>query len=291
MTLKKLNMVINYKFASEIINLFSSASIDDDFGALTFVSYSSPEEFILDVFENGINCMKRPEKYSLLHHFIEGYLCRYLSYKRYYLFDSLCDDLEKERLLDFFRSQYELISEYQYNNFNYEEVIDTLNVAFENSDYENDKEYKEGLEALYDKYVEEFEPFIPKIVDSIFFLLFGNKKFLFNFNNYMSSFVSKQYLPNDMFNEYNHIIRANFLPEWLKRAVYYRDRGRCQYCNRDISGLFSILEDKEKHFDHIIPLEKGGTNDATNFQLTCSECNLSKNKNLVAPEHYYEVYW
>jgi len=203
----------------------------------------------------------------------------------------LCDDLDKEILFDFFDTQYDLIQDYQKNNFGYEEVIEALDVAYENSGYENYKEYKEGLRTLYNKYEEEFITFIPKIVESVFYILYGNKKFLFNFNNYISSFVSKKYLPDDMFNEYNHIVRVKSLPEWVKRAIYYRDRGRCQYCSRDISGLYSILEDKEKHFDHIIPLEKGGTNDATNLQLTCSECNLSKNKDLVIPDHFYEVYW
>ena len=291
MILRKINMGINFKFASEIINIFDPASVDENFESLTFVNFSSSDEFIKIVLENGSNCIKKPEKYSLLHHLIEGYLYFYLSHEKYYLLDSLCDDFEKELIIDFFHRQYDLINEYQSSEIDYEEIIETLDSEYENSDYQCHKEYKENLRTLYEKYEEEFEKFIPNIVDSIFFLLFGNKKFLFYFNEYMSSFISKDYLPADMFDKHNHLIRIKYLPEWLKRAVYYRDRGRCQYCSRDISGLYSILEDNEKHFDHIIPLEKGGTNDSTNMQLTCSECNLSKNKSLVNPEHYYEVYW
>lgn len=43
---------------------------------------------------------------------------------------------------------------------------------------------------------------------------------------------------------------------------------RCAYCR-------SVLRSK-KHIDHIMPLALGGTNDATNLQLLCVRCNLSK---------------
>ncbi|NLL67799.1 MAG: HNH endonuclease [Clostridiaceae bacterium] len=81
------------------------------------------------------------------------------------------------------------------------------------------------------------------------------------------------------------------MPEWLKRAVFYRDNGRCQHCGIDLSGLICINDDKTLQFDHIIPLEQGGTNDATNFQLLCSDCNLTKNGNIYRPNYFYQMYW
>ena len=30
------------------------------------------------------------------------------------------------------------------------------------------------------------------------------------------------------------------MPEWVKRAVFYRDRGRCVLCGKDLSGQLAI---------------------------------------------------
>jgi 5-methylcytosine-specific restriction endonuclease McrA len=64
------------------------------------------------------------------------------------------------------------------------------------------------------------------------------------------------------------------MPEWVKKAVLYRDRGACGACNKDVSGLICI--GNQKNFDHIVPLAQGGMNDVTNVQLLCEECNLKK---------------
>ena len=50
--------------------------------------------------------------------------------------------------------------------------------------------------------------------------------------------------------------------------IYRLQRGRCAYCRTAL---------KEKyHVDHILPLARGGTNDRSNLQLTCVDCNLRK---------------
>lgn len=52
----------------------------------------------------------------------------------------------------------------------------------------------------------------------------------------------------------------------VKIAVAARDGGRCRQC-----------ESTEKlHFDHIIPVSKGGANTIANIQLLCGPCNRSK---------------
>ena len=73
-------------------------------------------------------------------------------------------------------------------------------------------------------------------------------------------------------------IKRGSFPEWAKKAVISRDRGRCAQCNKNV-----IMElDANHHFDHIVPLFKGGTNDLSNFQLLCDDCNWKKSKNIVA---------
>jgi hypothetical protein len=55
------------------------------------------------------------------------------------------------------------------------------------------------------------------------------------------------------------------LPEWVKRAVLFRDRGMCAAYNTDVSGILTAQPDR--NFDHIIPLAAHGINDVTNVQL------------------------
>lgn len=45
--------------------------------------------------------------------------------------------------------------------------------------------------------------------------------------------------------------------------------GLCVYCHADVTG-------GEYHVDHVVPLVRGGSNDASNIQVTCPRCNLSK---------------
>jgi hypothetical protein len=57
----------------------------------------------------------------------------------------------------------------------------------------------------------------------------------------------------------------------VKLFVWARDGGRCVGCRAD----------KELHFDHIIPLAKGGSDEAENIQLLCRTCNLAKSDRIV----------
>ncbi|WHI44650.1 HNH endonuclease [Microbulbifer sp. TRSA001] len=67
------------------------------------------------------------------------------------------------------------------------------------------------------------------------------------------------------------ILKRKSIPKWVQRAVFFRDRGRCVLCDKDLSGTLN-LENLE-NYDHIVPLSKHGLNDVTNIQLLCKECN------------------
>ena len=68
------------------------------------------------------------------------------------------------------------------------------------------------------------------------------------------------------------IIPRTVFPEWVKKAVHARDRGKCAQCGQSIT----MELEAQGHLDHIIPLLAGGCNDLVNLQLLCKECNQRK---------------
>lgn len=55
----------------------------------------------------------------------------------------------------------------------------------------------------------------------------------------------------------------------ITRVLMQAQRGRCAYCR-------SKLEPGRFHIDHILPRKLGGSNEHSNLQLTCCECNFEK---------------
>lgn len=119
---------------------------------------------------------------------------------------------------------------------------------------------------------------IGDIAIEVEYILFQNRDFLLRFNEQVAV----------MFCE--HPRKRVYVPEWVKRAVLFRDRGCCVFCKKDLTGLYSLLEDNEKHFDHIVPLNEGGINDVCNMQLSCQDCNLSKSDNSMTSSLYQSAY-
>jgi hypothetical protein len=64
------------------------------------------------------------------------------------------------------------------------------------------------------------------------------------------------------------------IPGNIKLLVWTRDGGACIYC-----GSKSNL-----HFDHVIPVSKGGGNSAQNLQILCQTCNLKKSDKIAGPD-------
>ncbi len=54
-----------------------------------------------------------------------------------------------------------------------------------------------------------------------------------------------------------------------RKAIFRRERGRCFYCFREISGLAAVL-------DHVVPRSRGGAHGYRNVVACCQECNSLK---------------
>lgn len=143
-----------------------------------------------------------------------------------------------------------------------------INVSL-NNDFTID--YEDFLET-YNKYTEYLDRYedglfwnvIYNIAIEVEYILFQNRDFLLRFNEQQAVAFE------------NNPRKRVYMPEWVKRAVLFRDKGCCVFCKRDLTGLYSLLEDNEKHFDHIVSLNEGGINDVCNIQLSCQDCNLKK---------------
>jgi len=61
------------------------------------------------------------------------------------------------------------------------------------------------------------------------------------------------------------------IPEDVKFRVWARDGGACVRC-----GSKENLQ-----FDHIIPVDKGGSNNEENIQILCKKCNLLKSDKIA----------
>jgi hypothetical protein len=66
--------------------------------------------------------------------------------------------------------------------------------------------------------------------------------------------------------------RREPIPESVKLLVWTRDSGSCVQCGSK----------KNIHFDHIIPVAKGGGNIEANIQILCQICNLRKSDKIAS---------
>jgi hypothetical protein len=60
--------------------------------------------------------------------------------------------------------------------------------------------------------------------------------------------------------------RREPIPERVRHEVWRRDQGQCVDCGSR----------ERLHFDHIVPVSKGGSNTTRNIELRCESCNLKK---------------
>lgn len=139
-----------------------------------------------------------------------------------------------------------------------------------------------------------YEELLHQSVKEAFFLLFGNRRVLLLFNEMIARKMCDTQMDELTDERAKYFVQSGVLkrahmPEWVKRAVFFRDRGMCVSCKADLSGLLNIWSGS--HFDHIVPLAAGGLNDVTNIQLLCASCNLKKGAGSIFTTNVYEDWY
>lgn len=263
-------------------NLFKEFKFRFTYPIVSFVYETvferAEEEYLSDCFNSDEEAFRRrilkPQKDTLLHDFLRIRL--ELDYE---YFEDQMDSHgiieEYEKILSTYKVPFPIIQEF--------EEFDDEDAAVEQYEIVK-KEHIVTLKKL-------LNPVFEQIVQESFTVLFGDRIFLLELNKIVASVITsmKKLEYPDILKRDGVVKRASYIPEWLKGAIFHRDKGKCQVCGKDLSGLLFLGE--EVHYDHVIPLNLGGTNDPTNFQLLCREHNLSKGGTIIVTSDRYLTYW
>lgn len=133
-----------------------------------------------------------------------------------------------------------------------------------------------------------FQSLFDAMAEEVFYLVFGNRRLLLNFNTLIIKTVQSVEFPAKHLTLKKRLKRKS-PPKWVQLAIFHRDKGRCVFCNADLTCLINTLG--VKNFDHIVPLDLYGTNDPSNIQLLCDNCNKKKSNKRGRTSDNYIPWW
>ncbi|RKI14264.1 HNH endonuclease [Corallococcus sp. AB030] len=245
--------------------------------------------------------LARPfKKHSALHQFIEYTISRLLSE------DSDNIDLERrQKMAEHYSPEFKEILGFDPTALPINEALNHYGIphqSFKDWLTESGKTFSTATEDDLDDYQSDlpwnqdaaYQALISKCTDEVFFILFQNRALLLKFNDMVAKYIREtdlEYIDNEL-REYfasSSTLKRASIPQWVKRAVFFRDRGLCSLCQSDQSGLINIGD--AEHYDHVVPLARGGLNDVSNIQLLCSSCNLSKKGGPPKTSDFYEAWY
>jgi hypothetical protein len=253
----------------EVLTFWDAYSVAEE---IRFAIEENPEKETFDKYfllsrDEVRAILKTPSRWTLLHQFIKD---RYLEH-RVWGFEAHRNDM-----LDLVSLEYQTILNGYDINHSFQAIDPNL--------------YAYDEDEMLDQ-IEELRKLLPlsQIAHETFQLLFSDRGFLQSFNQLVAGFI-KDFKKTDFPGIFKRdgVLHRKSLPAWAKRGIFYRDRGRCIGCSKDMTGV--VVTGEEIHYDHIVPLAVGGTNDPTNFQILCRECNLSKGVGIFTSEAY-PTYW
>lgn len=290
---RELKLKYAYKMASIVTEAILENDDEDSDGDYSWLTGVSSDEYFESLIIENKDKILNPNKETLLHIFIGDILDSYFYAEVYTFKDNHYCDFDMYSIISFFERTFIcILHEYDKPINNFDSEIEVLDKKFEEEEISED-DYEKKLEEYIEYFYNELDTVRGDIIDEVFYLLFANKRFIMEFNRILASYTSKldKKEHGDIFDEYGNVKRCSSLPEWLKKAVFFKCNGICQKCGRDLSNTFRINEERELHYDHIIPLEKGGGNDPTNFQILCQSCNSHKSASIEHQRNYYQYYW
>ncbi len=167
------------------------------------------------------------------------------------------------------------------------DLFKTYNVKYEIFNFKNE----EDIFYWYERNEQNFISLFRKMADEVFHILFSNRNFLFKFNKILQETILQDtnilLFPKEILTKKRTLKRA-YIPIWVKKAVFHRDKGRCVYCNTDLTNIYNTLTNS--NYDHIIPLDSMGVNDPCHIQLSCEKCNKKKG-NEESTSNKYIPWW
>lgn len=174
------------------------------------------------------------------------------------------------------------------------ELMKEYDIVLTDEDYNSEHD-----NSIYDWFQANemiFKQFFEVISNEVVHVLFSNKQFLVKFNRLVRNVIKDgdgTYEKNIKWPENSRkadgTIKRYDIPIWVKRAVFYRDMGRCVFCNCNLGWAYHL--ERNANFDHIVPLKDYGTNDPCNIQLTCEHCNKRKGAKELVPNYTYHSWW
>lgn len=233
--------------------------------------------YYCDIVEHDyIEKCSKATKQSLLHEYIESV---YVAGINFYLRKHYAEEMAHEMKICM-----------DSLSIDYSDIIEPTKPTGDYDDEQFDL-YTEQYEQYADQIQERFnELALPSLVNSVFSVLYNNKNFLYDFNLRITEQVLKLKKADypDLLEKDGKFYREA-PPNWLKVAVFHRDHGRCQCCGENLDRIF--LTTSIENYDHIIPLNHGGSNDPTNYQLMCEHCNKSKSDKSNSFRNIIWPYW
>lgn len=152
----------------------------------------------------------------------------------------------------------------------------------------NSPDTKEILK-WYEDNEDAFARLFDRISDEVFHVLFPNRNFLLRFNMLVSKTIREEVtIPKRLLTQ-KGTIKRTAIPSWVRSGVFHRDKGKCIFCNKDLTGVFTTLN--KSNFDHIVPLDLHGCNDPCNLQLACETCNKTKSNTAPSTSRFYLPWW
>lgn len=164
------------------------------------------------------------------------------------------------------------------------DLFDHYKLTIEEYDFDKNEEPVDW----FDRNITCFENLFDAMSDEIFHILFTNRGFLLGFNELVAETVRDIEFPKITVTTKGTLKRVR-IPEWVKGAIFHRDKGRCVFCNTDLTRVFNNLT--KVNFDHIVPLDMYGANDPCNLQLSFKHCNKSKSNKLASTSSEYLTWW